>query len=62
MRKFGLMKTMIFKKTIEVGQIWSQLPADALQTAMKIGNKRPIEINLTELGIHKLLGGGSLPK
>ena len=62
MRKFGLIKNAdTAPKSIEVGQIWGLLGSDALQTAMKHGAKRPVEFNLTELGIHRLLGGGSLP-
>jgi len=62
MRFFGVKKSTVFNNTIEVGQIWSLLPNDALQTAIKHGNKRPVEFNLTELGIHRILGGGVLPK
>mmetsp|Transcript_6483 Transcript_6483/g.13846 ORF Transcript_6483/g.13846 Transcript_6483/m.13846 type:complete len:84 (-) Transcript_6483:169-420(-) len=61
MRQFKVKKSNVWNEQLQVGQLWNLLDHTALQTAQKNGQNKPVEFNLSQLGIHRLLGNGSLP-
>mmetsp|Transcript_8330 Transcript_8330/g.10011 ORF Transcript_8330/g.10011 Transcript_8330/m.10011 type:complete len:150 (-) Transcript_8330:90-539(-) len=63
MRQFHVLKNRSFKPTINLDKLWTLVPKETLEAAMaKPDEKNATVIDVTQHGVHKVLGKGVLPK